>query len=451
MRGTAQSIEPFLRTDLGQSVSQLRGVPVTFDPHEPRGLLCVYSGHPEVDPFANNFTFPTDPLRLALIEQDGTIRWSTDLGPGVVPGISFCPVYPFDLDGDGREEIWVVHNADPDHPLSLVGHRLARLDARTGEHTGSWPWVTYPREPMTNTYRNFMFGGHVHDTPVLVTAQGTYGHMTLQAWNPDMAIRWQRQIPPEEPGALGSHMCPVLDIDGDGIDEVLWGERLIELDGGTERFCADRDTWHDHSDIVFPMHVEDRWYVYTCREGETEQSPRVVMFDAEGRRVWSAVDEGHMHVGWTARLGAKGDRVAMAGRNKDAPYAELDEFVWDAIDGKPLEIDVPVYSARPVDLDGDGIHELVYTGLGRDGRVVDHRGRPVCDTGQHVGWIQPSKLVDHPGEQFVTVSLDGEVTIWADANASDTTTAQARYDHPYYRKAQRLSAVGTNWSNVAGL
>ena len=39
----------------------------------------------------------------------------------------FCPVFPFDLDGDGADEIWFVDNVDSDHPLSLRGQRLARL------------------------------------------------------------------------------------------------------------------------------------------------------------------------------------------------------------------------------------------------------------------------------------------------------------------------------------
>lgn len=446
-------LEPLLELPLDDELGQLRVVPVQLHPDEPDALLFVHSGHPNIDPYANYFTFPEDTLTFTLVDQDGERLWTKDLGPGIVPGIWFCPVFPFDLDGDGAEEIWYVDTDDPEHPLTLDGHRLARLDSTTGETTDTWEWPSYPRETLSHTYRNFVLGGHVRGDPVLVTAQGTYEEMTLQAWNPDMQRRWEHHIGADNPGARGSHMTPVLDIDGDGVDELLWGERLVDLDAGTQQFCADRDTWDDHSDIVLPTldHESGEWYIYTCREGSTELPPRVVMFDDVGQRVWSAVDHGHMHVGWTARIGADGERLAMSGRSKEAPYEELDEFVWDAFTGEAHDIDYPIYSARPVDLDGDGVHELFYRDFGREGLVVDNEGSEIGRMDPNIGRTQPSKLLDHPGEQVVSYDESGVVRVWGDANAEDTAEAQARYDHPYYRKSQRLSAVGYNWRNVAGL
>jgi len=449
----AIELEAALECELDQPTRQLRVVPVRLAPDEPDALLLVHSGHPNIDPYANYFTFPEDTLQFTLLAPDGTVLWTRDLGPGIVPGIWFCPVFPFDLDGDGTEEIWYVDTDDPDHPLTLDGHRLARLDAETGERTATWAWPDYHRETLSRTYRNFILGGYVDGDPVLVTAQGTYARMELQAWDADMHKRWVHRIAADDPGARGSHMCPVIDLDGDGDDEVLWGERLIGLDAGTQQFCADRDTWDDHSDIVLPTydHGREEWFVYTCREGSTGRPPRVVTFDDDGDRVWSAIDRGHIHRGWTARIGEDGRRIAMAGRSKNAPHDELDEFLWDAFTGDPEPVDYPVYSARPVDLDGDGVHELFYDDFGREGRVIDNDGDPVGTVDPNLARVQPSKLLDHPGEQIVSYTEDGTVRIWADANAADTPAAAARYDHPYYRKAQRLSAVGYNWRNVAGL
>lgn len=446
-------LDPLLEVDLGEPVRQLRVVPVQLSPDEPNALLLIHSGHPNVDPYANLFTIPDDTLKFTLVTQDGTVRWTRDLGPGIVPGIWFCPVFPFDLDGDGADEIWYVDTDDPDHPLSLDGHRLARLDPKTGETTATWDWPTYPRETLTNTYRNVILGGHVDGEPVLVTTQGTYGKMQLQAWNPNMSRRWDHEIPADARSARGSHMTPVLDVDGDGVDELLWGERLLELDTGIERYCADRDTWGGHSDIVQPTldHESGEWYVYTCREQLTDQPPRVVTYDADGERVWAALDEGHMHVGWTARLGDDGRRIAMAGRSKGDGYEGLDEFGWEAFTGEPVEFDYPVYSTWPVDLDGDGVHELVYRDFGRGGRVVDSDGDVLGEADTNVAKGQPSKLLPHPGEQFATFTEDGAVRVWGDRNAEDSDEARARYEHPYYEKAQRLSAVGYNWRNVAGL
>jgi hypothetical protein len=54
------------------------------------------------------FFFPGDTLKLALFTESGGLVWRRDLGRGVVPGMWFCPVFAFDLDGDGVDEIWFV-------------------------------------------------------------------------------------------------------------------------------------------------------------------------------------------------------------------------------------------------------------------------------------------------------------------------------------------------------
>lgn len=458
---------------IAEELGQLRLVPVAVGDDD--ALLCVHSGHGNIDPAPDHFSFPTDSLTLTLLSTEGDVRWTTDL-PGVIPGVWFCPVYPFDLDGDGVEEIWCVTTDDPDHPMNTAGFRLARVDAEDGAVADTWDWPRAPPGRQSLKYRHFVFGGHVDGDPVLVTAQGTYADMALQGWNPDMSRRWSVELDAHDPdffetlggrdswtvdvdvgeaaaGARGSHLCPVLDIDGDGADEFCWGERLFDLDTGRERWCADRDTWHGHSDVIQPTldRERDRWLIYTCREMYTDVSPRVVAYDADGERVWSAVDEGHMHVGWTARLDDDGGHVAMAGRDKWAPHDELDEFAWDGYDGTERDLDFPVYSTLPVDIDGDGRHELLYRMFDRAGTVVDSAGDVIGRTDERVAHAQPSKLLDHPGEQFVTYTEDGRIRVWGDRNAADTSAARERYDHPYYRKAQRLSAVGYNRQNLGGL
>ena len=133
-------LEPRLELSLGSPVGQLRAAPVCLGEGGPRALLAVYCADFDVDPYVEMFFFPTDTLKLALFTQAGQILWRRDLGPAVVPGVWFCPVLPFDLDGDGCDEIWFVNNLDPQHPLGLSHYCLERIDARTGETTGQWPW-----------------------------------------------------------------------------------------------------------------------------------------------------------------------------------------------------------------------------------------------------------------------------------------------------------------------
>lgn len=444
-----------MEAQIDTALGQLRAVPVQLSPDEPDGLLCVHSRHPNVDPSPNHFNVPTDTLKLTLVSRNGGIQWTKDLGESMVPGIWFCPVFPFDLDEDGTEEIWCTVNVDErDLIFTRDGYRVARLDPETGETTERIDWFEYPHTRCAdNAFRNFLFGGHVDGEPVLVTAQGTYDYMQMVGWNQDLSRRWEYHVAEDDPGARGPHMSPILDVDGDGVDELVWGERLVDLDTGEELWCADRDTWHGHSDIHQPTldRESGEWYVYTCREQDMDVSPRVVLYDAAGDRVWSDIDYGHMHAGWTARLRDDGQHLAMAGRSKNAPHEELDEYGWDAYSGEAYEFEYPVYSTLPVDIDGDGRHELVYREFGRGGRVIDRDGTVVGRIDANVARCQPSKFLDHPGEQVVTYTDHGTVRVWGDARASDTEDAIERYEHPYYRKAQRLSAVGYNWRNLGGL
>jgi hypothetical protein len=471
-------LEVLAEVDLGSKIGQLRAVPVSLGTNGQRAILAVYGADFDVDPSVEMFFFPTGTLEMVLFSARGEVLWHRDLGPGVIPGIWFCPFFALDLDGDGVDEIWYVDNENTSHPLGLSGYRLERVDALTGQTTGRWPWPNYGgnQQSLSHQFRNFIFGAHVRGEPVLVTAQGTYGSMFLQAFRPDMRPRWDVCIAKDALGARGSHMCALSDIDGDGVPEVLWGERCIELDTGRELFCADREAYQGHSDIVQPVYVrppangdrpvqEAQWLIYTCRESHHEARPRVVMYDARGNRVWGDVDYGHMDIGWVARLGhdrahggegESGEYVAMSIRigkkfcGPDGRYhQEIEEFAWDALTGQPHSLPFSTYRTIPVDLNGDGFHEIVRGAPSGDGEVLDRFGRRIDSVGGPVAMA--SKFLDLPGEQLLSYQQDGKVRVWADRNAQDGHVAAARYASPLYAANQRLTGTGYNLINLAGL
>lgn len=441
-------LEPLLELSLGSPVGQLRACPVRLGEGAPAAVLAAYCADFDVDPYVEMFFFPTDTLKLVVFTEEGDVLWRRDLGPGVVPGMWFCPILAFDLDSDGTDEVWFVNNLNAQHPLGLSGYHLERLDARTGETTGRWPWPDRGvGQSLSSTFRNFIRGGRVHGRPVLVTAQGTYGDMFLQGWSAGMKPRWEHCIGADEPGARGSHMAPITDLDGDGIEEIMWGERCIELDTGRELFCADRDAYRGHSDIIQPVLAPDgRWFVYTCRESDGDASPRVVLFDAAGRRVWGHVDRGHMDMGWVARLGPSGEKLATAiriGHKTCGPdgrfHQDRDEFVFDVMTGEPRDLPFSVYHTIPVDVNGDGLHELVRGIPGGNGDVLDRDGNVVGSVGGPVAMA--CKFLDRPGEQLLAYYPDGAVRVWGDRNAEDTDAALARYAHPFYQ-VNRSRALG---------
>ena len=466
-------VQPIATFSLGQHLGQCRAAPVNLGPGQPAAFFAAFSADFDLDPSPEMFFFPTDTLKLAVFATDGRELWRRDLGPAIVPGVWFAPFLPLDLDGDGVDEIYFVGNTNPQHPISHKFKVLERIDALTGQTTGQWPWPTQlERTYLAHSNRNFLMAATVRGNPMLVTAQGTYAAMYLQGWDSGMEQRWAIAIPGDGPGARsarGSHMSPVIDWDGDGNDEFFWGERLLRCDDGSEVFCADRDTWDGHSDIIQPV-LDDaigRWMLYTCRETpvsnynfpERERlpvSPRVCGYDAAGRRLWGDLDVGHMDQGWIARVGP--DRAPLAcairvGAKTAGPAGRFHEdvasFFYDARTGERRTISWSGYRTLPVDLDGDGRHEFVRGAASGDGALWDATGHSLGTVGGPVAML--CKLTAHAGEQLLSYHPDGTLRLWANPAGEDNAAARARYAHPFYQANRRLTASGYNLVNLGGI
>ena len=446
--------------DLGMEIGQLRAVSIQLGPNKPGAFLLIYSEDEEIDPYIGMFFFPKGTTKFRLLTETGKVRWQKDLGTGMVSGVWFLTVFPFDLDSDDVDEIWFVNNTDPEHPMDYHKYVIERLDSKTGKTLGRWPWpLVKSEQTMSHTYRNFIFGGYVNEVPVLVTGQGTYGPMSLQGWNPDMTKRWEYTIKSDTPGARGSHVCPVLDLDNAGSDEFMWGERCISIKSGQELFCCDGDTWNEHSDIIAPIldWQKNEWYIHTCREKNRNLSPRIALFDNDGTRIWGALDKGHIDTGWAARIGEHGEPIVLGVRvGQKVRSAEgesrlgVEPFTFEAFTGKSYNLPYNAYTTIPVDLNGDGIHELVKGYFEGDGTVVDRFGNDLGNVDGLV--VMACKFFDLPGEQILSYDkAHGIVKVWADRNAHDTLTARKRYKHSFYNINKRLTGCGYNLFLLGGI
>jgi hypothetical protein len=434
-------LQPVMEMDVGQSIEYFRTVPIHLGSGAPNTFLTVYSADFDIDSSYHMYSHPTDTLKMMVYTDKGEVIWRRDLGPGVIPGTCFTNFFAFDLDGDGVDEIWFVNNLDTIHPFNLYEYVLERVNPLNGITTGQWPWANdNPHQDPSLQFRQHIFAGYANGEPVLITAQGTYGPTYFQAWRPDMTSRWKKAILPGIDGPAGSHVFPVVDINRDGIDEFMWGERCIEIDTGSEIFRCDGDNcWLGHSDMIQPIlnPLDNRWYIYINREKLEDQGPRVLLYDDQGRRVWGQVEHGHIHKGWVGRIGPNGEMIATAGKIiaqerdlKGRYYSGIEEYSFDVWTGQPVELPYPTFDTLPIDLDGDGYHEIAYGVSAGNARVIDRFGNPIKDIGGRI--VMASKLIDHPGEQLLVYYGDGKVKIWADANAMDTPEAIKRYANPFY-------------------
>ena len=451
------NMEVCLEMNLGQQVEQFKVTPARLRGGQ-RGFAGFYCACYDVDASYGMFVIPNDKLKVFVFNDKGEILWRRE--DGVMPGPPWYTYRALDMDGDGIDELYFVTTIDPEHPFKLSGFVLQRIDIMTGEVTGQWPWPHKQgnRKSLSFTFRNHITGGYVHGKPVLVTVQGTYEDMYFQAWNPDMSIRWEKDILLSDPGARGSHSYPVVDINGDGVDELQWGERSISFDDGHELFCIERDSWRGHSDQCQPVWNEERreWTIYINRETDEDQGPRVGIYDSKGQPIWTALESGHIHKGWTGRIGENGELVSIAcgikGQMKDTVgryYTGVTEHAFDAMTGKEIKYPFSVFDTAPVDVSGDGLHEILRGVAEGKTELLDRKGNVIREMGGRVAMA--SKILDYPGEQVMTYHSDGFLRFWRDTNAVDSERALLRYSNPFYRANQYSRTVEGNICMLGGI
>lgn len=448
----------FKEYDLGESLGQVRACEVSLGSKE-TGMLFVYSKNKNVDPCEGMLFFHKHPIEFAMFGQEGQMLWHKTLGMGVIPGIWLMPFAAFDLDGDGKDEIWFLNNTSELYPLNARSMILECLDPITGQTLGTWPFHAENTEwgRLGHAYRFFIFGGYAHGEPILVTVQGIYADIYMQAYSTGMQLRWEKTIP-VGCGSRGSHTTPIYDFNGDGTDEVLFGEHMISLDDGKELLCFDGDRYSGHSDAVLPFTDTrtGKMYVFTAREsGDYEGCPRVVTFDMDGNVVWEDIysdewghyiDDGHMHYSWVINARPDYRKIAFAYRMR-ARKKTTETYVYDAITGEPAEFDFPykLNELRPVDVNGDGYQEFLFLGNSGGMSLVSPDGKESHLIGGSL--VSCGKFYEYAGEQIMTFyPEEGKVRIWGDVDAAESEVFRKRYSNGFLKNMMKMKGCGYNGS-----
>ncbi|HUR56709.1 MAG TPA: hypothetical protein VM029_03310 [Opitutaceae bacterium] len=189
-------------------------------------------------------------MKLEAYRHDGTLLWRHDLGWAIETGTWYAPVVVYDVDGDGRAEVY-CKGGPPGDPRDEHGRvtggpeYLLKLDGLTGQEVARVDWPSrdgYTARkgneaiPPYNQYsRNIIAIAYLDGKrPHVVVQRGKYTQIKLRAYDPALKLAWQLDINERNhPTFMGSgmHGMQVADIDGDGRDELIVGACAIDDDG----------------------------------------------------------------------------------------------------------------------------------------------------------------------------------------------------------------------------
>lgn len=204
----------------------------------------------------------TGNVYIDAVKLDGTKLWRIDLGVNIRAGAHYTQLMVYDLDGDGQAEV-VVKTADGtrDGQGTVIGdgskdyrneggyiltgpEYLTLFDGKTGAAVSTVDYIP-PRGDVAawgdgygNRVDRFLAAIAYLDgvTPSVVMARGYYTRTVLTAFDYDggeLVHRWtfDTNDAGRQYEGQGNHGLSVLDADGDGKDEIIYGALAIDDDG----------------------------------------------------------------------------------------------------------------------------------------------------------------------------------------------------------------------------
>ena len=243
----------------------------------------------------------TGPTLLDCYRLNGERLWRIDLGQNIRSGAHYTPFIVYDLDGDGKAEL-MVKTADGtrDAKGTVIGDSLADYRNPAGRILTGPEYIsvfngltgavmdTKPYIPERGDVNNWgdnrgnrserylaavgYFGGR---TPSAVFCRGYYTRSVLAAWDWDgheLKQRWvfdTNDAPWASYAGQGNHNLRVVDVDGDGWDEITYGSMAVDHDGK-----GLYNTGMGHGDAIHLIadHKDGQLYIWDCHENKRDGS-----------------------------------------------------------------------------------------------------------------------------------------------------------------------------------
>jgi len=254
----------------------------------------------------------------------------------------------------------------------------------------------------------------------------------------------------------GSHGLPIADINEDGKEEILWGERCIGENGKDMWAIEENTPYKGHPDIVFPADIlpsHEGKEVFYGREGWGEKKEKIGVYlvDHRGKILWARWGYNHIDRGWAGRIipGREGMQcldINIEDKDWSKEGADLigpKGYLWSS-NGKLLDNpSASWYFSFPVDWDGDGIREICTV---EDGKIQKYGGKVVEKL--PVGPLWGADLFGDHREEVVAAPGDDKIYIFFNTDVLEspprlTPMADRQYRNDLSRTAMHENVIPT--------
>jgi len=406
-----------------------------------------------IDPWQKPGVWRPSPgtYKLEAYRHDGAFMWAYDMGWAIEQGVWYSPFVAYDLDGDGRAEVYAKAGEgdprDPDGRVTSGPEWCVRIDGLTGKVTGRVPWPDRSGYRDYNwTSRNMLGIAYLDgEHPFLILQRGTYDQIKVEAYDARLqpVWRWNSRQESQRYSGTGMHGQHAADVDGDGRDEIILGASVLDDTG--------KGLWTN------PMHRPAQAHPDACHIGDLDpahpgyeifygfetRQPRdgVCMMDARtGKILWSYDGPTH-HV---HAMGMAGDILAAyPGQECYAGEKDGSQYWLYSADGQRIgKRSLGSLSPIPVWWDADPQKELIV-----GGELKKYQGPTFLKLPGHV-----VATVDCLGDwrEEILVSVPGELRIYTTTIPAAQRKVCLMQDH-LYRLGVVQASMGYYFAPQLGL
>lgn len=398
--------------------------------------------HPDfnVDPYhkPGYWKRSPEPYKLDAYTSKGEFLWRHDMGWSIETGTWYSPYMVFDVDKDGKAEVYA--KAGEGDPRELDGHvlrgpeYLVKLDPQNGQILKKQDWISKEGYESYNYWsRNFLTVAYLDGiNPSLIMQRGTYTVIKTEALDKNLKPIWKWQSLGEysKYKGQGGHAIMKEDVDFDGKDELVLGTFALD-DNGIPIWR----TGLGHNDAGYIADFLPERPGYEIFYGVESRSPKngICMVDAKtGEIIWG-YGESTFHVHGQAMTGDFTTEYpgieCYAGEAKGG-----DKFFLYTADGKRIsDKNIWGLSPRAVWWDDDEQKEICY-----NNEVIEYNGDKKLKIEGKI--LIVADILGDWREEIVT-TLPGELRIYSTSILSDKKKVCLMQNH-LYRMAVADASMG---------